>query len=178
MATRGAELTLRGTLGVINLAGEVVGALAERVAGGSHNGHGAAHPPHTRTPPGPDTPRVQGARPSTERPPAPEPPPAEQPLNAEGPASAPEPPSAARRLAAETRDGEPAGPGPSPGEPAGPGPSPGEPADSGRPVPPITGEPSHVSEEPELVAEFAEPGAEEGVGAQLRIVEPWAGYGE
>jgi hypothetical protein len=28
------------------------------------------------------------------------------------------------------------------------------------------------------VEEFAEPGAEEGAGAQLRIIEPWQGYEE
>jgi hypothetical protein len=33
-----------------------------------------------------------------------------------------------------------------------------------------------VSEEPELVEEFAEPGAEEGAGAAITIIEPWAGY--
>jgi hypothetical protein len=38
-------------------------------------------------------------------------------------------------------------------------------------------EPAHVSEEPELVAESAEPGAEEGAGADITVIEPWAGYG-
>jgi hypothetical protein len=33
-----------------------------------------------------------------------------------------------------------------------------------------------VSEEPELVEEFAEPGAEDGAGAELHILEPWDGY--
>lgn len=37
-------------------------------------------------------------------------------------------------------------------------------------------EPSHVSEEPELVLEEAEPGAEEGAGATVRIDPPWQGY--
>ena len=37
-------------------------------------------------------------------------------------------------------------------------------------------EPVHVSEEPELVREEAEPGAEDGAGAQLRVIEPWNGY--
>lgn len=37
-------------------------------------------------------------------------------------------------------------------------------------------EPIHVSEEPELVSEVAEPGAEEGAGAQIRVLEPWEGY--
>jgi hypothetical protein len=38
-------------------------------------------------------------------------------------------------------------------------------------------EPSHVSEEPELIAAIAEPGAEEGAGARITVKEPWAGYG-
>jgi hypothetical protein len=33
-----------------------------------------------------------------------------------------------------------------------------------------------VSEEAELVAESADPGAEEGAGAQLRVQPPWPGY--
>jgi hypothetical protein len=33
-----------------------------------------------------------------------------------------------------------------------------------------------VSEEPELVEELAEPGAETGAGAELHIREPWEGY--
>ena len=37
-------------------------------------------------------------------------------------------------------------------------------------------EPVHVSEEPELVREVAEPGAEEGAGASVTVLEPWSGY--
>jgi hypothetical protein len=44
------------------------------------------------------------------------------------------------------------------------------------PEPPEPPEPPHVSEEPELVAEFAEPGAEEEAGAEVEIAEPWEGY--
>ena len=44
------------------------------------------------------------------------------------------------------------------------------------PEPEIVEEPVHVSEEPELVREEAEPGAEDGAGAQLRVIEPWNGY--
>jgi hypothetical protein len=36
--------------------------------------------------------------------------------------------------------------------------------------------PVHVSEEPVLVAEVAEPGAEEGAGAELHVDPPWPGY--
>jgi hypothetical protein len=35
---------------------------------------------------------------------------------------------------------------------------------------------SHIDTEPELVAEFAEEGAEDGAGAELRVDEPWEGY--
>ena len=37
-------------------------------------------------------------------------------------------------------------------------------------------EPTHVSEEPQLVEEFAEPGVEEGAGAEIHVAEPWSGY--
>ena len=37
-------------------------------------------------------------------------------------------------------------------------------------------EPVHVSEEPELVAEVSEPGAEDGAGAAVTVDEPWDGY--
>ena len=38
--------------------------------------------------------------------------------------------------------------------------------------------PAHVSEEPELVHSYAEPGAEDGPGASVRVAEPWRGYGQ
>jgi hypothetical protein len=44
------------------------------------------------------------------------------------------------------------------------------------PEPPTPVEPVHVSEEPELVQEVAEPGAEDGAGASVTIGEPWPGY--
>ncbi len=43
---------------------------------------------------------------------------------------------------------------------------------------PAAPEPVHVSEEPTLVEEFAEPGAEEGAGAEIHVEEPWDGYSE
>jgi hypothetical protein len=43
---------------------------------------------------------------------------------------------------------------------------------------PAAPEPAHVSEEPELVAEAAEMGAEDGAGAEVAIEEPWLGYDE
>ncbi len=39
-------------------------------------------------------------------------------------------------------------------------------------------EPAHVSEEPVLVEELAEAGAEDGAGANIHIAEPWTGYRE
>jgi hypothetical protein len=47
-----------------------------------------------------------------------------------------------------------------------------------RPRPPFTDEPQHVSEEPELVAEVAEQGAEAGAGAEVHVDPPWDGYDE
>jgi hypothetical protein len=46
-------------------------------------------------------------------------------------------------------------------------------------APPAAGptEPVHVSEQPDLVAEVAEVGAEEGAGAEVHVDEPWPGYG-
>jgi hypothetical protein len=38
--------------------------------------------------------------------------------------------------------------------------------------------PTHVSEEPELVEAFAEPGAEDGAGPEIHIEEPWTGYAQ
>jgi hypothetical protein len=39
-------------------------------------------------------------------------------------------------------------------------------------------EPVHVSEEPTLVEELAEPGAEDGAGAEVHVEEPWDGYAQ
>jgi hypothetical protein len=36
--------------------------------------------------------------------------------------------------------------------------------------------PVHVSEEPELVEELAEPGAEQGAGAEVHVAPPWDDY--
>jgi hypothetical protein len=44
------------------------------------------------------------------------------------------------------------------------------------PEAPADREPVHVSEEPVLVREVAEPGAEDGAGARVTVIEPWAGY--
>jgi hypothetical protein len=64
-----------------------------------------------------------------------------------------------------------------------PPPPPAPPTPAARPrrrtnggAPPLAPEPSHVSEEPELVAEVADRGAEEGAGAEVHVDEPWEGY--
>ena len=44
------------------------------------------------------------------------------------------------------------------------------------PEPSSSPSPPHVSEEPELIEEIAEPGAEDGAGASIEIAEPWPGY--
>jgi hypothetical protein len=44
------------------------------------------------------------------------------------------------------------------------------------PEPPTAPPPTHVSEEPELVGTFADPGAEDGAGAAVHVEEPWKGY--
>jgi hypothetical protein len=38
--------------------------------------------------------------------------------------------------------------------------------------------PNHVSEEATLVDETADPGAQDGAGAEVRVAEPWEGYRE
>ena len=53
---------------------------------------------------------------------------------------------------------------------------PARPAPRPEPPTPLT-EPAHVSEEPALVETSAEPGAEDGAGAAITVLEPWAGYG-
>ena len=52
-------------------------------------------------------------------------------------------------------------------------PSPADPSQASA----LSGSPQgHVSEEPRLVGEFADRGAEDGAGAQVRVEEPWSGY--
>lgn len=79
-------------------------------------------------------------------------------------------------------------PGPEPGPPPAPPAAPIAPDSSNgavteplvvQPPPPPSPPPApppHVSEEPELVREVAEPGAEDGAGASIHVAEPWPGY--
>lgn len=55
---------------------------------------------------------------------------------------------------------------------------PAPPPPAAPPVPADAPAPAHVDREAVVVAEFADPGAGERVGAQIRIDEPWPGYGE
>ena len=52
------------------------------------------------------------------------------------------------------------------------------PADVSPPPPAATAPPTapHVSSEPTLVEEVADPGAQDGAGAQVRVDAPWEGY--
>ncbi|MGI8863873.1 MAG: hypothetical protein ACR2JH_05650 [Solirubrobacteraceae bacterium] len=85
---------------------------------------------------------------------------------------APEKRAPERRPSAPDPRVEPSRPEAAPPAPPAP-PTPSEPA--AEQTPPPT-ESVHVSEEPTLVEEFAEPGAEDGAGAQVTIAEPWDGY--
>jgi hypothetical protein len=46
------------------------------------------------------------------------------------------------------------------------------------PLPDLDPAEGHVSEEPTLVEEVAEAGAEDGAGAEVHVAEPWEGYRE
>jgi hypothetical protein len=52
----------------------------------------------------------------------------------------------------------------------------GQPAS--RPVDGSAGRAKTIDDEPELVAEVAEPGAEDGAGAELEVDQPWEGYND
>jgi ferritin-like metal-binding protein YciE len=82
----------------------------------------------------------------------------------------------APRAADRGRRAEGGKPKPSGGNGAAPRPSPQPPAPIPDARPPAPEEPTHVSEEPELVGEFAEAGAEDEAGAEVEIAEPWQGY--
>jgi type IV secretory pathway VirB10-like protein len=93
----------------------------------------------------------------------------------EGRDEAPERPVPDGPAAAAPVEAEIVTPPPAPVQPdVAPPPPPPAPADE--PMPALGAEPIHVSEEPTVVEEFAEPGAEDGAGAEVTIDEPWAGY--
>jgi hypothetical protein len=83
---------------------------------------------------------------------------AEEPVPSAPPAPPPPPPRAAPRPAPPPREPEPEL----------------EPEPEAEPEPEV--EPAHVSEEPELVAESADPEAVDSPTAELTVQEPWDGY--
>ncbi|HEY2260773.1 MAG TPA: hypothetical protein VGH45_13715, partial [Solirubrobacteraceae bacterium] len=58
------------------------------------------------------------------------------------------------------------------GTPAAPAPAESE----AEALPALDPDAGHVSEEPILVEEVAEPGAEDGAGAEVHVAEPWDGF--
>jgi len=94
--------------------------------------------------------------------------------------TAPPPPPVRDEPASASPASRQAPPPPAPPAPAAP------PADEAAPVPtpaaaaePAAEQaPDHVDREAVLVAESADSGAEGGAGAQIRIAEPWNGYGK
>jgi hypothetical protein len=173
-ATRGVRITCQVAQQAFEVAGGVAGAVADRLGrsethGGDEviDGEVVSEPPvrrpaakptppeETATAPGPTRiPRSPGAQ-RTRRAPVP-PEAADAPVPAESPGT-PEPPETSR-------------------VPEPPATQPVAETIAGAPASPISSEPVHVSEGAEIVEEVAEPGAEDGAGAQIRIDEPWEGY--
>ncbi len=91
---------------------------------------------------------------------------------ASSPTAAPTPSAEPGPAAAPTRPPRPA----PPARPARPRPVGPPPASLGNGAGQGPAEPAHVSEEPVVVREEAEPGAEDGAGASVSIREPWDGY--
>jgi hypothetical protein len=163
IATRSVQLGLRGAREAVEIAEGVVGLIAARLIG--RNGHangadaGAAEPAVWRGP----------AASSTSSP-------VDAPAARAAPAAPAAPPAPAAPLA-------PAAP-PAPAEPPGPAATAEPPAPAPAAEPPAPAEPvnslfastGHIDDEDELVESVAEPGAEDGAGAELRIDEPWDGY--
>jgi hypothetical protein len=176
IATRGVQLTLRGAHEAIELAEGVASLVAGRLMGrnGRHDGEDAepsawSGPAASSTSSPADRPApVAEAPPATTEAPSPAaepgPPPAAEP--GPPPGAAPPPRAAAPPAAA-------AAPPPPPPPPPAPEEEPVSAEVVEESLFPGTG---HISEEPELAEEVAEPGAEEGAGAQVHIAEPWDGY--
>ncbi len=142
-------MTVQTAQQAIGIAGAVVGEVAQRLGLHHGNGHGDAD--------------VVTGEVVAEPTPAPAPTPA---------APTPAPPPAPATASPPTPPAPPAPPAASPPTP----PAPPAPPTASPPTPPAPPAPAHVSTEPELVEEVAEPGAEDGAGAQIRIREPWPGY--
>jgi hypothetical protein len=180
IATRSAQITLHGAHQAIEIAEGVMGLVAAKVFGQDAHRQdgrpGAPTEPPVWTGPAASSTSSPGDRPARA-------------------ATAPR-----HRAASGRRAGPSAAPAPTdstetPPTPTGPAEAPPAPADddsgagedirdvqsvaeivNAEPAEPPMPEAQHISEEPELVEEVADPGAEYGAGAQLRIAEPWDGY--
>jgi hypothetical protein len=165
-ATRTISLTLRGAQQALGLASGIVDEVVDRL--GVRNGHdqgdvvtGEVVPePERRAEPAPDAPAKPHGDPLTRSPAAS--PTSSTPATPDAPATPAEPATPDRQAtsaapAVTSIEAEP-------------------PAASIEAEPPAA-EPAHVSAEAEVVEELADPGAEDGAGAQVRVVgEPWPGY--
>ncbi len=145
---RGAQLGLQITAAATDRALGVIGAVADAA---SRTGDPDADLDLDGQPlggmPAPPAPRAAGTR-------APAAAPAPDPVPRPPPAPDPVPPPAPPAPRASARTGSPAEPPPAP------------------PGPP----PPHISTESALVGSVAEPGAQDGAGATIRVEEPWEGY--
>jgi hypothetical protein len=103
--------------------------------------------------------------------------PAEEAMKAAPPIEPVAEPAPTPPTAAEPAPTPPAAAEPAPTPPAAPEPPTPTAAAEPAPTPPAA-EPAHVDAEPELVAEAAEAGAEDGAGAEVDVDEPWPGYDE
>lgn len=173
LGLRGAELGLRAGLAVaeraIDLLGEVVAPTANRRRSERH--------------PTPSSPADESGTSDSSaagQPDGPDSSAADQP-------DSPDSSAADRSGAPESEGGDPRSAAPSPEAAIAeqdaiaaerPAPAPPEPPAS--PPSPISAPPerAHADEGETLVEEVAEPGAEEGAGAQIRIAEPWDGYAQ
>lgn len=161
-ATRGVRITCQAAQQAIEVAGGVVGAVADRL--GRSETHGGGEVIDGEAVPEPPVRR-----------PAAKPTPPHQTATAPGPTRIPPSPGAPET----PRVPEPPDTQPAPETPRAPQPPETQPVAetiASAPTTPISSEPVHVSEGAEVVEEVAEPGAEDGAGAQIRVDEPWEGY--
>jgi hypothetical protein len=150
---RGAQLGLQITAAATDRALGVIGAVADAV--GRAGDADAALDLDGQPFGGMSAPPAPAAAPAPP-PPAPDPVPP--------PAPDPVPPPAPDPVAPPAPPPPPAPPAPEPGVPPTPPPAPPGP------------QPPHISTESVLVGSVAEPGAQDGAGATIRVDEPWEGY--
>jgi outer membrane biosynthesis protein TonB len=149
LGRRGAGLAMSATVGVAQRGLSLAAHMANALLKRDEpdvDFDGAEHRPD-------DEPAAPPRRTAAKAPPAPEAPASPERQDAPEPAASAEPRESPQPPAPET---------------------PEPPAVTAEPAP--KEEPRHVSEEATLVEEVAEPGAEDGAGAQVRVEEPWDGY--